>query len=80
MSGLVQRIEALGWVQRHPCPDDGRTQRVWLTPAGQALMPVLQRATQGVQMRLTEGFTAEELDTVARWLQHVRRLDTPTPR
>ena len=80
MSGLVQRIETLGWVQRHPCPDDGRTQRVWLAPSGLALMPALRSATQGVQKRLTEGFTAEELDTVARWLQHVRQLDTPTPR
>ncbi len=78
MSGLVQRIEALGWVLRQPCPDDGRTQRVWLTPEGQALLPALRRVTQRLQGRLTEGFTPEELDTVARWLAHVRRLDTPS--
>jgi DNA-binding MarR family transcriptional regulator len=79
VSGLVQRIEALGWVARQPCPQDGRTQRVWLSPAGQALLPTLRTVTQGIQARLCEGFTPEELATVARWLEHVRTLDTPQP-
>lgn len=75
VSGLIQRMEALGWVARHPCPQDGRTQRVWLLPAGQQLMPLLRQATTHINARLTEGFTEAELQTVARWLTHVQQLD-----
>lgn len=79
VSGLVQRMEALDWVARHPCPDDGRTQRVWLCPAGQALLPLIRQATTRINARLTDGFTDAELQTVARWLTHVQQLDQPIP-
>jgi DNA-binding MarR family transcriptional regulator len=75
VSGLVQRMEALDWVARHPCPEDGRTQRVWLRPAGQKLLPLLRQATTRINARLTEGFTEAEVQTVARWLTHVQQLD-----
>jgi DNA-binding MarR family transcriptional regulator len=76
VSGLVQRMEALDWVQRRPCPDDGRTQRVWLRPEGQAQLPWLKQAMQRINARLTEGFSEQELTTVSRWLNHVQQLDT----
>jgi DNA-binding MarR family transcriptional regulator len=76
VSGLVQRMEALDWVQRLPCPDDGRTQRVWLRPEGQAQLPWLKQAMQRINARLTEGFSEQELTTVSRWLNHVQQLDT----
>lgn len=79
VSGLIQRMEGLGWVARHPCPDDGRTQRVWLLPPAQSLLPRLQQATVRINQRLTEGFTEAELATVARWLAHVQHLDRPNP-
>ncbi len=77
VSGLIQRMEALGWVQRHPCPEDGRTQRVWLLPDGQAQLPWLTQAMQRINARLTAGFSEQELATVARWLNHVQQLDAP---
>ncbi|WP_374319218.1 MarR family winged helix-turn-helix transcriptional regulator [Aquabacterium sp.] len=79
MSGLVQRMEALGWVHRQPCPEDGRTQRVWLRPEGQAVLPFIRQATQRINGQLTAGFTNAELATVARWLTHVQHLDQHTP-
>jgi DNA-binding MarR family transcriptional regulator len=75
MSGLVQRMEALGWVARHADEHDGRTLRVWLLPAGQAQLPALKKALQRINNRLAEGFTEDELAVVARWLTHVQRLD-----
>lgn len=75
VSGLVQRMEALDWVARHPCPDDGRTQRVWLRPAGQAQQAPLREAMARINARLTAGFTEAELQTVARWLTHVQQLE-----
>ncbi|HEX5371660.1 MAG TPA: MarR family transcriptional regulator [Aquabacterium sp.] len=77
VSGLVQRLEALGWVRRQPCPQDARTQRVWLHAAGRAQLPLLREATQNIQQQLAAGFTEAELQTVARWLTHVQQLDAP---
>ncbi|WP_290871567.1 MarR family transcriptional regulator [Aquabacterium sp.] len=76
MSGLVQRTEALDWVARHPDPEDGRTQRVWLRPAGLAQLPRLKPITQRINRQLSQGFTEAELAVVARWLTHVQQLDT----
>lgn len=75
VSGLIQRMEALDWVERQACSGDGRAQRVWLRPAGSDLIPFIRQATARINARLTEGFTADELQTVARWLAHVRQLD-----
>ena len=79
ISGLVQRSEALGWTRRAPCPLDARTQRVWLQPAGRAQLPALRQALALINAQLSEGFTDAELQTVARWLQHVQRLGLSSP-
>ncbi len=76
ISGLVQRMELLGWLERRPCDLDARTQRVWLRPDGQAQMPVLRKALALVNDRLADGFTEAELRTVGRWLEHVQSLGT----
>jgi DNA-binding MarR family transcriptional regulator len=75
VSGLIQRLETLGWVARQPCPQDGRTQRVWLQSAGREQLAPLRQALTHINARLTKGFTNEELHTVARWLRHVQQLD-----
>lgn len=75
VSGLIQRMEVLHWVQRRPCPDDARTQRVWLRDAGRTQLPALKQALKHINARLSEGFSDEELHTVARWLRHVQHLD-----
>lgn len=77
VSGLVQRMESLGWVQRSPCERDARTQRVWLQPAGSAQLPALRQALARVNAQLTQGFSDDEMQTVVRWLQHVQRLGIP---
>ena len=74
MSGLVQRMEALAWVQRRVDPADGRGQRVWLLPSGSAQVPALRKALGRINERLTGDFSAAELRTVSRWLEHVQTL------
>ena len=74
VSGLVQRMEALDWVARRADALDARTQRVWLLPAGSAQLPALRKALGRINERLTDGFTADELQTVSRWLEHVQTL------
>ena len=74
VSGLVQRMEALGWVRRRASDADGRTQQAWLEPAGRALLPALHQALARINHRLHGGFSAAELEVVGRWLEHVRNL------
>lgn len=74
MSGLVQRMEALAWVERRADPADARTQRVWLLPAGQEQLPALRKALGRINERLVGDFTPAELQTVGRWLEHVQTL------
>ena len=53
---------------------DARTQHVWLQPAGRALLPALNKALGRINESLTGTFTPAELQTVARWLEHVQTL------
>ena len=77
VSGLVQRMEALGWVERRASDSDARSQLVWLQPAGEAQLPALRKALARINDRLTAGFTPAELQTVGRWLEHVQTLGDP---
>ena len=77
MSGLVQRMEAQGWVARRASAVDARTQQVWLQPSGRALLPGLNKALGRINERLFDAFTPAELQTVARWLEHVQNLGDP---
>lgn len=79
VSGLVQRLEALGWVERRPCAQDARTQRVWLQSPGRDQLRPLREAMARINQQLTAGFTDAELQTVARWLVHVQQLDPHAP-
>ncbi|WP_051236724.1 MarR family winged helix-turn-helix transcriptional regulator [Ottowia thiooxydans] len=75
VSGLVQRMEALEWVRRRPCVKDARTQRVWIQPLGSAQLPSLREALGRINAQLTAGFSEAELQTVVRWLEHVKSID-----
>ena len=77
VSGLVQRMEALGWVLRRASEIDARTQHVWLQPAGRALLPALHKALARINERLLGDFAPAELQTVGGWLEHVRTLGDP---
>ncbi|QCB44603.1 MarR family transcriptional regulator [Hydrogenophaga sp. PAMC20947] len=79
LSGLVQRMEAIGWVLRRTCTEDARTQRVWLQAGGRGHLPSLKAGMVQINQQLAAGFTADELETVARWLSHVQSLSAETP-
>lgn len=77
LTGLVQRMETAGWVERRACERDTRAQRVWLLDPGRAALHPLGQAARRIQHRLADGFTDDELHTVARWLRHVQQLGDP---
>jgi DNA-binding MarR family transcriptional regulator len=72
-SGLLARMERADLVRRRADPDDRRTVRLDLTPAGASALDDVRAALAELNDRLTDGFTPDELATVARWLEHVAR-------
>jgi DNA-binding MarR family transcriptional regulator len=51
MVDLVDRLEASGWVQRRPDPDDRRTRLVELTPQGRKVLAAGVTASHTVEQR-----------------------------
>ena len=68
VSGLVDRIERAGLVERGLDEHDRRAFRIWLTDAGRTALKRSRSNLTELNARLTEGFTAAEIDVVARWL------------
>jgi DNA-binding MarR family transcriptional regulator len=66
LSHSVARLEDRGWVERRPCPEDGRGQVAVLTDAG---MAVLAEAAPGhvdeVRRRVFDLLTPEQVDALA---------------
>ena len=56
--GVVDRLEARGWLERRTSPQDRRVRQLWLTDAGQAVLtqavPAVQRAQEQILAPLDE--------------------------
>ncbi|KVE27356.1 MarR family transcriptional regulator [Burkholderia singularis] len=68
MSGLADRMERAGLVERRLDELDRRAARLWLTAGGRAALKRAKAGLAELNARLTEGFTPSEIDVVARWL------------
>ncbi|MDR3097701.1 MAG: MarR family winged helix-turn-helix transcriptional regulator [Paraburkholderia sp.] len=68
MSGLVDRTERAGLIERHADESDRRATRLWLTKEGRGALRRSKAGLVDLNARLTEGFTESEIDVVARWL------------
>lgn len=68
MSGLAERTEKAGLIERRADENDGRASRLWLTEAGRAARQRSKLRMKDLNAKLTEGFTEAEIDVVARWL------------
>lgn len=68
ISGLADRTEKAGLIERRADETDGRASRLWLTDAGRAARQRSKSRMKDLNTKLTEGFTEAEIDVVARWL------------
>ncbi|WER47682.1 MarR family winged helix-turn-helix transcriptional regulator [Cupriavidus sp. WKF15] len=68
MSGLADRTEKAGLIERRPDASDRRVSRLWLTEAGRAARQRSKVSMKALNAKLTKGFTEAEIDIVARWL------------
>ncbi|WP_027575031.1 MarR family winged helix-turn-helix transcriptional regulator [Bradyrhizobium sp. WSM1743] len=72
ISGLVDRTAAAKLIERRADREDGRAFRIWLTPKGLTALAQAKAGAAEVNAALTEGFTAAEIDVVARWLTSIQ--------
>lgn len=72
LTGLVDALEADGWLVRRPHPTDRRATLLDLTPAAERSYARLDEAYQGLAGRLFTGVSDRDLDTLRRVLEHVR--------
>jgi len=68
MSGLVDRAVARGLVRREPNPEDARSHRLRLEPAGWDLADRAGARVALINRRLLQGYSPEERAAIARFL------------
>lgn len=67
----LARLESDGYVQRVDCKADRRVTRVFLTPAGRALQPVLESAAIRVNDALVAPLEHADREQLRRILRHL---------
>jgi MarR family transcriptional regulator, organic hydroperoxide resistance regulator len=78
VTGLIQRMERAGFVCRAPDPADGRASVLSVTRKGEHVRERSGALLKRLNAELTEGFTAEEVETVTRFLNAlVERCASP---
>lgn len=79
ITGLVARMEENGLVTRQPCDSDGRASSLQLSARGAAVVEQAKPLLQAVNAQLLAGFSAAEIDTVARFLRHASSVELRAP-
>jgi DNA-binding MarR family transcriptional regulator len=67
------RMAAAGLLRREPHPGDRRMVRLWLTDRGKALEKDIDAEISAVSRRALSTFTVDEVDSLVRALEQVRR-------
>jgi len=71
MTRLLDRLEAIGLVQREAHPSDRRALRIVLTPRGKAIWPELLACADRVRDRALLGLDEDQRTELVRMLEHV---------
>jgi DNA-binding MarR family transcriptional regulator len=71
VTGLLDRLEKAGWVQRNDHPEDRRVYRVSLTPAGRKLWGEVHPLYLAVVNQLTDGLGPKKMDHCLEVLRHL---------
>ena len=68
MSGVIDRLNEAGWLERRPDPEDGRVQRLYPSLKANEMKEELIGLRQAVNDELLAGFSAEERVLFKRFL------------
>ncbi|HEY3307651.1 MAG TPA: MarR family transcriptional regulator [Desulfuromonadaceae bacterium] len=72
VGGLIDRLEKIGLVERHPHPNDRRAYQIRLTQKGKELEPVLTGLAQKTATNFTSGLSDKDLGELTRMLETLR--------
>ena len=73
VTGLVGRMKKNDLIIRKPCEEDGRASRLFLSEKGRSKLPEIFPLIGKLNDKLSDEFSDNELDTVARFLNHIIR-------
>jgi DNA-binding MarR family transcriptional regulator len=79
VTNLSKRMQAAGMVERVADARDARLTRLQMTAAGADASARAGEVLVELNACLTEGFTPDELQTVARWLRQAAALEPGLP-
>jgi DNA-binding MarR family transcriptional regulator len=68
IGGLLDRMEASGYVERRADPSDGRARRVYLTDAGKELVITIRENVEAVEVGILAKIPEADLDQAAETL------------
>ena len=69
MTKLAEQLIGSGYAERRACASDARASELWLTDAGTTLLRRGRPLERRLSAELTEGFSEQEIHTVARFLR-----------
>ena len=72
MSGLIDRLEAQGWVERRDDPKDRRGKRIWLTRRAEDIRPVVAKGVNQLNRTSMKGLTNEQIENLVEMLRVIR--------
>jgi MarR family transcriptional regulator, transcriptional regulator for hemolysin len=70
---ILDRMERVGWVERHPAPDDRRKKLIRPTRRVQPVWDRILECIRAVRARATEGLDAEDLQAARRVLVRMQQ-------
>ncbi len=60
LGNVLERLEAKGWVDRRPSPEDRRVKLLYITQAGENLLEAIEPAVVATQKRLLKPLSAAD--------------------
>ncbi len=69
VTGVVNRMEALGWIERRPDPEDRRTNRLYLAEQGKVLFAEVNQKHEALIYEFMADFQPDESQALRRLLR-----------
>jgi len=72
IGGLLDRMEAAGFVERRNDQSDGRARRVYLTKAGSKLVSIIRSNVEKIELEILDRITDDELNQASATLLTIK--------
>ena len=72
LSGLIDRLEVQGWVERREDPDDRRVKRVWRTERVKEIQDIMECRSNGLNKMALKGLSPKQIQQLVNMLELVK--------